>query len=268
MTATASRPIPMRAADGALFRGAPAPRNVWREVAAADPYALVTQSPEWMDAMVAATGAVDVTRWYRAADGRDLILPLARRRRGGRYAVRSSFAEGWGFGGLLAPGGPSRDDATGVLADLATLPALRTTVRINPLLAAVWDQAAPPAGLRVLPRMAHVLDLEGGPDVIWNERMSSQGRRGVRRARKLGVEVERDRDGELLPVFHEMLLASFDRWARRQGEPRWLARYRGVRRDPLEKFMILADRLGDSFRLYIARHEGRPAAAVACNRQS
>ncbi|NQV07409.1 GNAT family N-acetyltransferase [bacterium] len=255
-------PIPLRPTDAAVFMGAPAPRDLWDLVAASDPYALVSQTPEWMDAMVALGDVVNATRWYRAADGRDLILPMARRRFGGRRATRSSFGEGWGFGGLLAPGGPTRVDVTGVFADLATLPALRTTMRVNPLQADVWDLADHPEGLIERKRLAHVIDLAGGSEAVWSDQTTSQGRRGVRRARKLGVEVRRDTDGDLLPVFYDMLLQSFDRWAERQSEPRWLARYRGKRRDPLEKFAMLSERLGDAFGLYVAFHEDRPAAAV------
>ncbi len=39
----------------------PAPRDVWREVLAADPDAVVTQSPEWTDAL-ATRGYTDASR--------------------------------------------------------------------------------------------------------------------------------------------------------------------------------------------------------------
>jgi hypothetical protein len=92
--------------------------------------------------------------------------------------------------------------------------------------------------------------------------MSPEGRRGVRRARKLGVEVVRDSGGDQVPAFCEMLPSSFDRRAERTGEPKWPARHRGTRRDPRHKCALLSGLLGDGFRLYVACHEGRPAAAI------
>ncbi len=241
--------------------GSPAPRDVWHHVARIDPQALVTQTPQWMDAMVETGVWSDASRWYVAADGRDLVLPIARRRAIGLRGFQSSFAEGWGMGGLLSSGPLKPSDVGLVLADLRGERALRTTIRINPLLADPWRRAADD-GIIIKPRSAHVLDLGGGADEVWDHRMTSQGRRGVRRAGKLGVTVECDTEGRLLGVFYDMLRQSFERWAAMQHEPRWMARLRGALRDPLRKFEILADRLGSGFRLYVARLEGRPAAAL------
>ncbi len=258
MTASVTgRPAPVAASVVS-----PAPRDVWRRVAASDPYALVTQTPEWMDAMVEASGYVDASRWYVTENGRDLVLPLARRQFGGVRAPHSSFAEGWGIGGILSVGGLEEPEARLVMADLAGQPALRISMRANPLLAREWRAGTAETRVLAKPRLAHVLDLEDGAETVWRDRMASQARRGVRRARKLGVEVTRDTAGELLPVFYGMLLQSFDRWAARQHEPQWMARLRGRRRDPLNKFEVIASRLGPAYRLYVARHSGRPAAAV------
>ncbi len=237
----------------------PVPREVWHRVARSDPHFLATQGPDWTDAMVEAHGWADASRWYALPDGRDLVLPLLRRPLAG---TRASFAEGQGIGGVLATGGVTSTDVELVLEDLNRKSAPRTTIRINPLLADVWEDARVPRELRVRQRHAHALDLQGGVEVVWNERLTSKARGGVRRARKLGVEVECDTTGRLLPVFYGLLLQSFDRWAAQRHEPLWLARFRGKRRDPLRKFEIIAERLGNAFRLYVAWHEGRPAAAV------
>jgi hypothetical protein len=149
-----------------------------------------------------------------------------------------------------------------VLDDLGRQRAVRTSIRINPLHADRWARAAANSEITLRPRSAYVLDLGGGADVVWESRLTSKARGGLRRARKLGVEVERDTTGALLPVFYELLLQSFGRWAAQQHEPLWMARMRGHRRDPLRKFEFIASRIGRAFRLYIARHEGRPAAAV------
>ena len=57
----------------------PAPRSAWRELVAADPQAMPTQSPEWLDALCADGRYVDASRLYRTADGGSALLPLARR---------------------------------------------------------------------------------------------------------------------------------------------------------------------------------------------
>ncbi len=241
----------------------PAPRNAWQRLMAADPFALVTQSPQWTDVMAASGRWVDASRYYVADDGRELVLPMARRSGVGERSPHASYGEGWGMGGLIAPGGPTADDIHAVLADLAGLPAVATAVRPNPLLAAAWQDAASGRNdLVVLPKRAHVLDLAGGADVVWNTRFGSEARRNARRAERMGVEVVRDTDGSLIPVFYDLLLKSFDRWAERSHEPPWMARSRGKLRDPRRKFEAMARILDDSFRLYVAFYEGRPAATI------
>jgi hypothetical protein len=239
----------------------PAPRDIWNALVDTDPFTLVSQTPEWTDAATEAGRYVDASRWYVTPEGRDLVLPMVQRLRG-PLAIRSSFGVGWGFGGILADGGPTTADVDFVLDDLRRDTALRSTIRINPLLADRWRAAKPADTVLTAPKMAHVLDLDGGVDVVWDERFSSSGRRGVRRAEKLGVEVERVAPSDSLPIFYDMLLQSFERWARRSNEPAWMARYRGTRRDPLRKFEVMSERLEPAFRLYLARHDGKPAAAI------
>lgn len=239
----------------------PAPRDVWAHVAASDPYALVTQTPGWMDTMTESGGWIDASRAYRLDSGRQLVLPMARRRAPNELGPQSSFAEGWGMGGVLAPGGPTVSDAAAILADLSSSTSIRTSVRPNPLLAAAW--AAPNVeGVMAIPKRAHVLELAGGADVVWQERFTQSGRRGVRRAERADVQVTRDSDGMLIPVFYDLFMKSLARWAERSKEPVWMAQARGRRRDPLKKFETMARRLGDAFHLYIAYHDGVPAAAI------
>ena len=52
----------------------PAPRDRWRRVMAADPHAMVTQSPEWVDVMTATSNRRDASIWFKTADGRELVL--------------------------------------------------------------------------------------------------------------------------------------------------------------------------------------------------
>jgi hypothetical protein len=223
-----------------------------------------TQAPEWIDSLCANGVYRNATRLYEMPDGRQAILPLVQRTGvvGGRARLES-MPTSWGYGGLIAPDGVTAGLAGAVLDDLQRPLVGRVVLRPNPLHAAAWAEAA--AGRRwvtEVPRRAHVLDLAGGFDVAWRERFRSPTRTKVRRAQRLGVVVRTGTAGELLGVFHDLLLRSFDRWAEQQHEPHWLARLRGRRRDPAEKFHTIAARLGERFRVSVAWYGGEPAAAI------
>ena len=51
------------------------PQEVWRAVLADDPRALPEHTPEWVDAVCAASFR-DATRLYEFGDGRRFVLPL------------------------------------------------------------------------------------------------------------------------------------------------------------------------------------------------
>ncbi len=240
----------------------PAPRDVWRKVADADPHALATQSPEWTDVLVGSGRWLDASRAYTFASGRQVILPLVRRRGLGVRGPHWSFGEGWGMGGVLAPDGAVASDVAAATADVAALPAVRVSVRPNPVLAEQWRDGTAVPGWAASPRRAHVLDLSGGAAAVWDGRFHKDTRRYVRRAERDGITVVRDVDGTLVPVFYEMLLASFERWADRSREPKWMAVARGKQRDPLRKFVAWREGLGDAFRLYVAFRDGIPAAGI------
>ncbi len=239
----------------------PAPRAAWREVVRGDPLALPTQSPEWLDARCRTGAYEDASRLYLAEDGTRAVLPLVRRRTLPR--TWESFAEGWGFGGLIADG-PMTPDLVGlVLDDVSRRRPLHVRLRPNPLQATAWAEAS--AGrdsCHRTPAHAHVLDLTGGFDEVWSRRFRSDTRRAVRVAERCGVTIETDTTGRLLPVFYELLARSVDRWARQQHEPLPLARYRFRRRDPLSKLQQIAARLGESCRVSVAWVEGEAAAGV------
>lgn len=240
----------------------PAPREVWQAVLAQDRSALVSQSPEWLDCICAAEAYADASRLYEFADGRQAVLPLVRRRNlPAALAVEASPPYGWGFGGLLSTAPLEVEAVAAIFADLARQPALHIGLRPNPLHAAAWRSAAPPAAM-ALARCAHVLDLTGGFEQVWAQRFSSDTRRKIRKAEQAGLRVERDTDGRLLPVFYELFLESLDRWAEQQHEPKRLARWRGRQRDPLSKFRLMRDQLGEAFRLWVAWSGEQPAAAI------
>jgi hypothetical protein len=253
-------PRPSAAEAGGLRVTSPAPRSVWQQVLDADPDALVAQSPQWIDAMCVSDGYEDASRLYETPRGACLVLPMVRRAGWPPgLAPRASMPMAWGMGGLLAEGRPTRDELAAVIADLASGSAVRTSIRPNPLHDERW-RGAGESGAVTIPRCAHVLDLHGGADKLWKE-MRSEARRGVRKAERSGIEAESDATGRLVPVFHQLLQLSVERWAGQQHEPLALARWRARRRDPLEKFEQMAAALGDAMRIWVAWRDGAPVAA-------
>ncbi|MDQ6726851.1 MAG: GNAT family N-acetyltransferase [Actinomycetota bacterium] len=240
----------------------PAPRRSWRELLEEDEDGLVSQSPEWLDALCDLRGYQDASRLYQAADGTRMVLPLVRRRvRIPGLTVLQSMPAAWGFGGPLASRPLSPAHIRAVLDDLSDEGALRVHIRPNPLHAATWAAAAGPEVV-VVPRRAHVLDLSGGFETVWKERFTGSTRNKTKKAERNGVEVCCDTTGRLLPVFHALFGQSVDRWAGQQHEPLALARWRAARRDPLPKFEAMAGRLGAAFQVWVATYQGRPAAAL------
>jgi hypothetical protein len=240
----------------------PAPRDVWEQALALDPTALVFQSPAWLDCLCASGHYRDASRLYELSSGRRLVLPMARLgRRTGALAVEASFPPSWGTGGVVASGGVRADDLAIVFADLCNRTLMRTSLRPNPLASGSWAEARPRDALAV-PRLAHVLDLDGGFARVWNQRFAGSARTDVRKAERAGLTVECDTAGGRTAVFYELFERSLDRWARQQHEPRALARWRGHRRDPPRKLQLIAEYLGARCHLWIAWRAGEPAAAI------
>jgi hypothetical protein len=253
-------------ATTALCIVSPAPRQVWDRLIASDPRSLPSQTPRWLDAICSVAGLEDASRLYETADGRRLVLPLVRRRVLGVPIVEASLPYGWGPGGLVAEDGSLLpEDVRTVLADLAGRRVPRVTVRPSPATATIWEQAwetAAPAGGVRRQHMAQTLDLRAGFAEVWRARFKSDTRNRIRRAERLGVVVECDDSGRLVPVFQELYRKSVARWARREGQPILLARWRAARREPDSKLRTVSAGMGASFRVYLASVDGRPAAAI------
>ena len=240
----------------------PAPRDIWHEVLACDPDALAFQTPEWLDCICRFGPYEDASRLYELADGRRLVLPMVRRRNLPRpLTSEASLPPTWNPGGITAPGGVRAEDLVAVLSDLADRRVLRTSLRPGPLDAGAWAMARP-RDAAVIPRLAHVLDLDGGFERVWSERFKGTARTHLRKAERAGLTVERDTSGRLVGVVYELFERSLERWARQQNEPLFLARWRRRHVDPIRKFRVIAETLGEMCRTWVAWCDGRPAAAI------
>jgi hypothetical protein len=236
-------------------------RAAWLRALPKDPNALVSQTPAWMDCICASGRYVDASRAYRAADGHELVLPLARRRLAGRAGPVSSMPFGWGTGGLVSSRGwVSADDVAGVVADLERQLSILIAVRPSPATAEAWAVSVPDGAVRT-PYMSQTVDLSGGFDEVWNG-FAATVRSHCRKAGRRGVTAERDDTGRLMPVFDALYRTSVDRWASQQHEPRVIAHWRAIHRDPPEKFRAVAQRLGRACHVWVAWRAGEPIAAL------
>ncbi|HWE10031.1 MAG TPA: GNAT family N-acetyltransferase [Solirubrobacteraceae bacterium] len=239
----------------------PVPRDAWRDVYASDPHALLYHAPEWVDLLCSTGSYEDASRLYELPGDRLAVLPMVRTHAPRGLRREASFPLGWGMGGLLAPGGVRSSDLAAVFADLDSRRVAQISLRPDPLTGSAWNAARPRRALTV-PRLAHVLDLEGGFEHIWSKRFTGAARTAVRKAERSGLRVECDTTGRLLPVHYHLFDRSIDRWAAQQHEPRALARWRAHRRDPLTKLTAMAKHLAGGCRLWLAWLDGQPAASI------
>jgi hypothetical protein len=264
MAALGHSPRPVARRRARLLVTTPAPRGVWRELLAADRDGLAFQAPEWTDAICATGCYEDASRLYETSDGARMILPLARRR--GPFpralAPQGSMPHAWGMGGVVADAPIEAAELSLITADLASLPALRTSIRPNPLQAGLWADATAPLGVTSLARRAHVLDLQGGSEEVWQRAFASSARRAVRKAQRSGLQIKSGCSDELLADFHTLLGCSVKRWAHAQHEPLALARLRARQRDPLAKFQSIARAIGASLRVWVAYRDGVAVASI------
>jgi hypothetical protein len=238
----------------------PADESAWLAALDSSNEALAFHTPNWIASICESDRYTNATRLYDFGDGRRLILPLVRRRTAPRsIATAASLPYGWGFGGPAGPGTVRPEEAALVLADLGRGSTLRTSVRPNPLAAAPSQL---PDGVHVIPiqRSAHVLELGGDFDHV-ERRFSSSARRDLRRAEQSSLRVEADSSGRLVSVFYELYVKSAERWTRGRRLPA-LARARLLRRDPPRKFEVVARRMGEACRIWVASVDDRPAAAI------
>ena len=216
-------------------------RTTWEQALAKTPGHLVTQTPQWLSAILDGSGWHDRTRIYERPQGRSLVLPLVGRG-AGRVAVGRSWPHGWGSGGVLASDGRvTTEDLAVVTEDLRAGAAARVIVHPHPLQSG-WDDLG--TGSHLHSRyLTHVLDLSSGRAGVWAG-YSKNVRRSIRRAESSGVEVVRDDQGALLPTFATLYGLSMLRWAQAKGRSTTVARLHGRVEEPRRRLQSIAAALG------------------------
>lgn len=239
----------------------PAPRQAWIDVLASDPDATVQQSPAWCDAVVRASGAADISRLYLLPDGRQLVLPLVRRRLIPGLHVDGSYLAKFGPGGLLASDGLQESDARLVLDDLHRSVAVSTRIRVNFDVADRWRAALAPDVLMTSKR-SEVLDLTGGFQQVFERRFQSSVRRAVRKAECSGITVERDSGPRLASEYYQLYMRWSEDRATVSGLPRRLVLARARRRQPAGYIEAVSELLGENCEIWVAFYGGEPIASI------
>ncbi|GAB5491928.1 MAG: hypothetical protein Phog2KO_21430 [Phototrophicaceae bacterium] len=239
----------------------PSPRDMWEQILKIDPDTLITQTPQWTDAMCEFGRYSDASRYYKMVDGNQIIMPLVRKNSAPPFLrMQSSLPNSWGMGGFLSTQPMTTEHFQAIFKDLKSQPAIQTTIRPNPLHSDKWATSIPEDAI-VIPRCAHVIELSDDFDTYWMS-LAGRVRNKIRKAEKNGVTVECDTTGRLIPVFYDLLKLSFERWGKQQNEPLFMAKWRGQQRDPIHKFEILARVLGDACRIWVASIDGEPVSTI------
>ena len=241
----------------------PCTASDWDRIYACDEQALPSQSSIWTNAICVTGGYIIERRKYIFEDQTEAALSLFSKIHSiSPFRIHRSPPAAWGFGGPISTGPLSSDHLRVILDDCAGLPGAAMQIRPNPLMASIWSEAAAGSGWTALPRKAHVLDLQGGYDEVWNHRFLGRTRSLARKAERLGITVHSGSSADLVAEFDALFRMSILRWARKQNEFSWLASLRGHIRDPRKKFIELTRLCSDIVRVMIARKDGKAIAGI------
>ncbi|WP_434615228.1 GNAT family N-acetyltransferase [Tabrizicola sp. M-4] len=222
-----------------------------------------SQSSIWAKLVCEAGGFRNRSIHFRFTDGAEAVLPVfSGSPLLGPLTISRSPPAAWGFGGPISsrPLGPGHIRL--ILDHCAALPGAGIQIRPNPRAADVWTQAAQGSGWDRLHRTAHILDLSGGFDTVWNERFAPRSRSAARKAERAGITIDSGSHDDLAVEFDGLFRLSIARWARKQNESARLAAFRAHLRDPRRKFLHMARQSGGIVRISIARRAGRPIAGI------
>ncbi|MDQ4102410.1 MAG: GNAT family N-acetyltransferase [Actinomycetota bacterium] len=104
-----------------------------------------------------------------------------------------------------------------------------------------------------------MIGIDVGFERVWKERFARKVRKNVRKAERAGLVVESDASGRLLPEFYDLYLGWISRRAGEQGLPKSLMLQRA---EPFLKYQAVAEKLGSACRVWIARLNKEPVAAL------
>ena len=104
--------------EAVVEMASPAPRDIWRGVLRDDPGATAMQTPEYLEAVVEATGGPTSAASTSCATAVSSSCRWSAGRPGLGVHLDGGYPEGYGRGGMLATGGLLADDVRVVVQDL------------------------------------------------------------------------------------------------------------------------------------------------------
>ena len=240
----------------------PVPRDLWESLTASCDDFVATQSVHWRDAIAASGAYKDISLFFDFPSGRQVLLPMVQRRwRTPLEPTAASWPRRWGVGGPVTYGGSIEPaEATAVLDHVIRRDLLGAEIHLSHISDPVWLQAA--SQYRVLTDPCYSLDLTSGFDNVWKNKFKSSIRTSVRKAERLGLDVEADSSGRLLEVFYGMYEKSMQRWSAKMHEPSWYTRWHVSRATPLSMLKAVAENFGEDCTTWAAFSGGVPAAAL------
>jgi Acetyltransferase (GNAT) domain len=216
------------------------------------------QTPAWRAAAVSTGRFVDATVAVERS-GREVVLPALRPHGPSRRV--SSLPLGWGFGGVVAPGGqPTGEDVAAAVSALGRSGARRGLLRPPPRQDLAFERSGVPWS-RVRENHSFEIDLRPGWAAV-SAAFTSSVRRAVRKAEKSGVVVERCTDRAAVAEFHRLYHVSVLRWAQKTRVPDRVMQLRAARAEPLAKYDAVLRHLGDDCGIWVARHSGVAVGAL------
>lgn len=240
----------------------PVSRSAWQAIYEADPDSLVTQSPDWVDCICASDRYRDASVLFEAGDGRRLLLPFVEHRwMPSRIGIAASLPGYWEAGGPIGDGARDPEMLQAAMDFLASEPRFRFSVRPNAIHAPAWQQLRANGYVKVA-YTDQSIDLEGGFEAVAKRCFRSSVKRGVKKALASDIKIEHATGEELVPVFYDLYEKSIIRWAEQQREPLALSKWRARLRDPRRKLDAIARKMGERCHIWVARHQGQPAAAI------
>jgi hypothetical protein len=236
----------------------PAPRDDWAKIFEASEESIASQSPAWLDCMLASGACRDASRLFELESGRQLVLPAIQQ--GRPWAAEASLPAGFGIGGLIGAGRVRPSDVAAVVENLRSENGHRVMVKPGPLAAEAWLATLP--GAAGPTHGVHMLDLDGGFERVWSERFTRGTRQRIRHACRSGITVVQDSGSRLIPAYHLLYDRRSEQRAHQLHRPRWFQVWLGHRREPPRRADLVAERLGEACRTTVVSLDGEPVAAV------
>lgn len=235
----------------------PAPRDVWRQVAMADPRSTPAQLPEWADSIIEHAGWEDASRAYTFASGRTVVVPMVTKRVAGIRVADRSWPEGWSSGRPIAEGGVRPEEVAAICRDLARSRRPSMSIRLPG-----QPPDGLPRGLRVTQHPTLVVDVSAGLEYYRTQTLRRKVRKTISLAEGEDLEIRSGNSSDLIEAFAVLSRSTTDRWAQDRGQPLVIARALARHRDRPGRLAAGVKHFGEACKIWVAWSEGKPVSTA------